>query len=71
MTYFEYHIDVMRDIALGKRIFIKCPCCDNNGVIYYNGITGDGASPFSRSELGEDETTCECNNCDGLGYILK
>lgn len=34
-----------RDLILGKLKYRKCPCCDNQGMEYWDGQTGMGANP--------------------------
>ena len=32
----------VRDLITGKLKHRKCPVCDNNGVVYWDGKTGEG-----------------------------
>lgn len=66
--YIELTINEMRDIIFGRVQYRKCPACDNNGEIHYDGATGDGANPFPipNCEYPETET---CSECDGLAYV--
>ena len=60
----------VRDLILGKLKYRKCPCCDNNGVEYWDGETGMGASPSPSGINPEWLAWGSCENCNGLGFIL-
>ena len=58
----------LRSIILGKRVYKKCPCCDNNGIYYLNEEGESASSPLQ--EWGDDYSREECDNCDGLGFVI-
>lgn len=47
MTYHEFTNEQLRDIIFGRVQHRKCTACDNNGIQYYNGETGDSSLPIS------------------------
>ena len=60
----------VRNLILGKLKHRKCPCCDNNGRVYYDGESGMGISA-SPSGINPDNLAIEsCENCSGLAFIL-
>ena len=60
----------LRDIILGKTTFRKCPCCDNNGRVYYDGNTGLGVGPCPPAGIAEEDIADDtCDDCHGLGFI--
>lgn len=61
----------MRAIALDKFSVRKCPCCDNNGMIYYDGETGLGVSSSPSGINPEWLTSVLCDECEGVGYKIK
>lgn len=62
--------DEVRDLITGKLKHRKCPVCDNNGVVYWDGKTGEGENS-SPSGIDADWLSYgACENCNGLGYIL-
>lgn len=65
----ELSKETLRAIIFGQIQYKKCPNCDNNGMIHYNGETGDGALPYSLPEWGEWAETEECEQCSGLGFV--
>lgn len=61
----------VRAICLGKFTARKCPCCDNEGYEYWNGITGMGVGPTPPLGLPEDDIASgACENCNGSAFIL-
>jgi hypothetical protein len=61
-------IDFLRAIILGKVQFRKCPCCDMEGLIYFNDDDSPAlASP--KAEWGDEYHSEDCENCDGLAFI--
>ena len=63
-------IEEIRDLITGKLKHRKCPTCDNNGTVYWDGKTGEGANS-SPSGIDPQWLSFEgCENCKGLGYIL-
>lgn len=65
-----YDQEVVKGIILGTIKYRKCPSCDNNGRIYWDGQTGMGesSSPSNIDPEWLDYGTCPY--CEGLGYIL-
>jgi len=62
--------DELKDLIEGKLKYRKCPCCDANGLQYYDGSTGLGVSA-SPSGIDPEWLTSEgCDNCGGLAYLL-
>ncbi len=59
----------LRRIALGKIVFKKCPCCDNNGRQYWE-ETGTSVLPYPHPNWGDDYESGPCDNCEGVGYIM-
>lgn len=60
----------VRDLILGKLKYRKCPCCDNNGTVYWDGKTGEGESSSPSGIDPEWISYGGCENCKSLGYIL-
>ena len=61
----------VRDLIEGRLKYRKCPCCDSNGRVWYDGRTGEGVSPYPPAHIPYHALFCErCDNCEGLGYIL-
>lgn len=58
----------MRDIIFGRVQYRKCPACDNDGMIHYDGETGDGANPYPIPNC-ECPAEDACEECDGLAYL--
>lgn len=68
MNEFTFDKEDLLDIILGKVQYRKCPCCDSNGLQFWD-EDGMGLGPYPRQEWGEDYGQGPCDNCDGLGYI--
>ena len=64
----SYDIEDFRKIILGKITFKKCPCCDNNGVEYWD-ETGTSVLPYPHKSWGDKYESGKCENCGGLGFI--
>jgi len=60
----------VRDLILGKLKYRKCPCCDNQGLEYWDGSTGMGVNPSPAGIDPENLSWGFCENCSGLGFIL-
>ena len=61
----------VKDLIEGRLRYRKCPCCDSNARVWYDGRTGEGALPYEHPSIPKDELAWEtCDNCDGLSYIL-
>ncbi len=58
----------VRDLIIGKLKRRKCPMCDNNGVVYWDGATGESSTPSGIDP--ENLSFGGCENCYGLGFIL-
>lgn len=58
----------LRDILLGKMVYKKCPCCDKEGLEYWN-EDGEDVSPAPKAEWGEDYCSGTCENCNGLAFV--
>ncbi len=65
-----YSIIEVRKFALGKFTARKCPCCDNDGIEYWD-EDGIAPGPSPRKEWGEDFGSGACQNCNGIGYIIQ
>lgn len=64
--------DELRAIALGKFKASKCPCCDNEGRVWYDGETGLGAGPNVPIGISEENIASEpCDNCEGVGFTIR
>jgi len=63
-------LEETRDLILGKLKYRKCPCCDNQGIEYWDGNTGLGASSSPSNIPPEYLSWGSCENCNGLGFIL-
>lgn len=63
-------VEEVRDLIKGKLKHRKCPSCDNNGVVYYDGGTGMGVNSSPASIDPERLATESCEDCNGLAYIL-
>jgi hypothetical protein len=68
MNHFELSRDEFRAIILGKITYRKCPCCDSEGLEYWD-ENGNGTGPCPRPEWGDNYESGLCDNCDGLGFI--
>jgi hypothetical protein len=62
-------LENLKDFIEGRISFRKCPCCDNNGKVYYDGSTGLGASSSPAGIDPEWLTWDNCDNCYGLAYV--
>lgn len=60
----------VRALALHKLSFVKCPCCDMNGLQYWDGRTGLGVNNSPVGLDTEDMCFGGCEECDGVGFIL-
>lgn len=68
-AYYELSKEELRDVIFGRIQYRKCPACDNDGVEWYNGKTGDAARPFPDPSWGKWTESQECPECDGLGFV--
>ena len=63
--------EIVRGIISGQISAKKCPCCDNNGQEWWDGMTGLGVG--SAPPVGvpvENLSNGDCENCDGLAYLI-
>jgi hypothetical protein len=67
--YYELEKCELRDIIFGRVQYKKCPACDTDGYVWYNGETGCAALPSPDPSWGEWTECQECDECNGLGYI--
>lgn len=61
----------IRLLARKKAHYVKCPCCDIDGLQYWDGATGEGVS---NSPSGIDPEWLErgnCENCEGIGFLFE
>lgn len=63
-----YPTEIVRGIILGKIKYRKCPMCEGTAMQNWDEYGEDIKSGPSCSE---NRTTGECDNCDGLGFILS
>ena len=63
-------IDEIRNLIAGKLKHRKCPACDNNGTVYWDGKTGEGEKSNPSGIDPQWLAFGGCENCKGLGYIL-
>jgi len=67
----EFTASKIRSICLGKFSAKKCPCCDNDGIVYFDGNTGLGVGPTPPGGLQKEDIGIDtCDNCFGVGFIL-
>lgn len=66
----DYAGEIVRGIILGTTDYRKCPLCEGTGFQNWDENGNDVKS--GRGDLGtEIRSTGECDNCDGLGFILR
>lgn len=64
----EIEIQKFRDIIIGKQIYRKCLCCDNNGRVYWD-ETGISVLPYTHPEWGDNYDSGPCDTCEGIGFV--
>ena len=66
--YFELDTEELRNIITGKTSFRKCPCCNKEGLEYWE-ETGVSVLPYPHPDWGDNYESGPCDECDGLGYV--
>lgn len=62
----------VRALAFGKFLATKCPCCDNEGRVWFDGKTGLGAAPYPPGGVATEDIAWEpCDVCEGVGYKIR
>ena len=63
------YITEIKDLIEGRIKYRKCPCCDTDGIVWFDSTKPYGALPYP--DIPEEDLGWEsCHNCDGLSYIL-
>lgn len=66
-----YTKEEVRGIIQGKLSYRKCPCCDNDGLEWWDGMTGLGVGPSPPHTCSvEDLSSGQCQSCGGVAYII-
>lgn len=61
----------MLDHVFGRVKVRKCPACDNDGRVYFDGGTGLGVGPYPPPGIPAEDVGVEpCDECNGLGYLI-
>ena len=64
-------ITEIKDLIEGRLKYRKCPCCDSNGKVWFDGRTGEDALPYPPPGIPDYALAWEgCDKCSGLSYIL-
>lgn len=63
--------DDLYKMVRGKVNITKCPCCDSNGIQYWDGETGEGVKDNPSGINPEWLERGPCENCHGLGFLLS
>ena len=69
MSYHEFSSEELRRIIFKKDTFSKCPACNNEGKVFSD-ENGCPPLPYPHSDWSDNFQTIECEECDGLGYLL-
>ncbi len=69
----EFDNEELKLLLFGKFSVRKCPECDNNGAVWYDGETGivfsGNVAPKNIDPVNIAWDSCE--ECGGLGYLYK
>lgn len=74
--YLTLHLDEFKALLKGQYTFLPCVEC-SNGMVYWNGDTGDVVTLSEYSKLMEespdDHDGCQemCDECMGIGKIVR
>ena len=61
----------VKDLIEGGLKYRKCPCCDGDGRVWFDGRIGEGGLPYPPPGIPDSALDYEsCNKCEGLSYIL-
>ena len=62
--------DDLYKLVRGNVAIKKCPCCDVDGLQYWDGATGLGVKDNPSGIDPEFLDQGPCDNCAGLGFLL-
>ena len=71
MSYITLEWEEVRMLAREQAYFVKCPCCDMDGLQYWDGETGLGVSNTPSGINPEWLCSGYCDNCEGIGFLFK
>lgn len=61
----------IKDLIEGRIKYRECPCCDADGIVWFDSTKTSGVLPYPHPDILEEDLRWElCHNCDGLSYIL-
>ena len=64
-------ITEIKDLIEGRIKYRKCPCCDTDGIVWFDSTRTSGVLPYPPPDITEEDLGWEtCHNCNGLSYIL-